>query len=54
MDAERLRVDFGEQGRGLSYDLEQRTLRGLDGGEPYAARVVPEAHGPALALVAEV
>jgi hypothetical protein len=46
LDGERLSVDFGEPGRGLTYDLKQRTLRGLDGGEAYAARVVPEAHGP--------
>jgi hypothetical protein len=46
LDAERLQVDFAEHGRGLVYDLKKRTLRGLDGGEAYAARVVPEAHGP--------
>ncbi|HET9931143.1 MAG TPA: hypothetical protein VFQ35_10670, partial [Polyangiaceae bacterium] len=45
MDAAHLVVDFGERGRGLSYDLERRTVRGTDGGEAYAARVVPEAYG---------
>jgi len=41
-----LDVDFGENGRGLHYETEARSLRALDGGEPYAARVVPEVHVP--------
>ncbi|HTA91695.1 MAG TPA: hypothetical protein VK745_19060 [Polyangiaceae bacterium] len=41
-----LDIDFGENGRGLHYETEQRSLRALDGGEPYAARVVPEVHVP--------
>lgn len=45
LDERRLRIDFDQQGRNLVYDLEQRTLRGASGGEPYAARVVPEARG---------
>jgi hypothetical protein len=45
MDGSHLVADFGERGRGLNYDLERRTLRGSDGGEAYAARVVPEAYG---------
>ena len=45
LDGARLTADFGEAGRGLVYELEPRTLRGSDGGEAYAARVVPEAHG---------
>jgi hypothetical protein len=41
-----LDIDFGDNGRGLHYQTEQRSLRALDGGEPYAARVVPEVHVP--------
>ncbi|MFZ5889996.1 MAG: hypothetical protein ACOY0T_02920 [Myxococcota bacterium] len=41
----KLSVDFNERGRSLVYDLERRSLRASDGGEPYAARVVPEAFG---------
>ena len=41
-----LDIDFGENGRGLHYETEQRSLRAQDGGEPYAARVVPEVHVP--------
>ena len=40
-----LDIDFGEN-RGLHYETEQRSLRAADGGEPYAARVVPEVHVP--------
>ncbi|MGC4088908.1 MAG: hypothetical protein QM756_13615, partial [Polyangiaceae bacterium] len=45
IDGARLAVEFAERGRGLIYDLDKRTLRGSDGGEAYAARVVPEAFG---------
>jgi len=41
-----LDIDFSDNGRGLHYETERRTLRALDGGEPYAARVVPEVHVP--------
>jgi hypothetical protein len=41
-----LDVDFGEADRGLHYETEQRSLRGLDGGEAPSARVVPEVHVP--------
>jgi len=40
-----LEIDLGDA-RGLRYQTEQRSLRALDGGEPYAARVVPEVHVP--------
>lgn len=49
-----LSVDFGERGRKLNYDLERRTLRGVDGHEAYGAHVAPEAYGskpPILWLV---
>jgi hypothetical protein len=46
LDAGRLAVDFGERGRALVYDLERRLLRGADGGEAYAARALPQVHGP--------
>ncbi len=46
LDGQQLVADFGEAGRGLRYQLEQRLLRSHDGGEAYAARVVPEQHGP--------
>lgn len=39
-----LRIDLGEGERGLTYDVVQRTLRGADGGEAFAARAVPEVH----------
>jgi hypothetical protein len=45
LELERLTINFSEAGRGLVFDLEQRALRGADGGEPYAARAVPQAHG---------
>jgi len=41
-----LEIDFGDAGRGLHYQTEQRSLHAADGGEPYAARVVPEVHVP--------
>jgi hypothetical protein len=41
-----LDIDFSDNGRGLHYETEQRSLCALDGGEPYAARVVPEVHVP--------
>ncbi len=41
-----LDIDLSEQGRGLHYQTELRVLRSLDGGEPQAARVVPEVHVP--------
>lgn len=45
LDAGRLVIDFAERGRELAFDLEERLLRGVDGGEPYAARALPRAHG---------
>ncbi|HEY0466360.1 MAG TPA: hypothetical protein VGC79_19255, partial [Polyangiaceae bacterium] len=41
-----LEIDFGQAGRGLRYQTEQRSLRASDGGEPVAARAVPEVHVP--------
>ena len=46
LDPPTLEVDFGEGGRGLHYQIEQRALTPLNGGEAYAARVVPEVHVP--------
>src|SRR5688572_16569712 len=40
-----LEVDFGQQGRGLHFDIERRALRGLEGGQAYAARAIPQIHG---------
>lgn len=45
LESNRLSIDFAERGRALVFDLEERLLRGADGGEPYAARVVPRAYG---------
>ena len=45
-----LDIDFGES-RGLHYETELRSLHALDGGEPYAARVVPEVHVPKPVLL---
>jgi hypothetical protein len=38
LDRTRLKVDLGEPGRALDYDLASRALTGADGGQPYAAR----------------
>ncbi len=46
LDGERLQIDLGEQGRELVYDLSERTLRGLEGAQAYAARSVPQVHPP--------
>jgi hypothetical protein len=40
-----LKVDVGGAGRGLSFDLASRKLSALEGGEPYAARAVPQVYG---------
>ncbi len=45
LEPNRLTVDFGESGRGISYDVASRKLSSLEGGEPYAARAVPQVHG---------
>ena len=45
LEPERLTVDFGEAGRGLSFDVTSRKLSALEGGEVYAARAVPQVHG---------
>ena len=42
---EKLTVDFGQAGRGLSFDVESRKLSALEGGEAYAARAIPQVHG---------
>jgi len=47
-----LEIDFGDAGRGLHYQTEQRSLRAADGGEPIAARAVPEVHVPTARAVA--
>ncbi|HEY2405733.1 MAG TPA: hypothetical protein VGI10_07015 [Polyangiaceae bacterium] len=39
-----LDVDFDDPARDLRYRTDERSLRGKDGGQPYAARVVPEIH----------
>ena len=41
-----LEIDFGDAARGLHYQTEQRSLRAADGGDPVAARAVPEVHVP--------
>ena len=41
-----LSIDLSEKGRELVYDLEQRTLRGGNGAQAYAARAVPLVHPP--------
>ncbi|MFO7180880.1 MAG: hypothetical protein DIU78_019420 [Pseudomonadota bacterium] len=41
---DRLSIDFGERGRSLSYDVEERVLHGEDGAEAYAARALPRVH----------
>lgn len=46
LDTHRLTVDFGERGRSLSYDIDREALSGSDGGEPYAARALPQRHEP--------
>ncbi len=45
LQPEKLTVDFGQPGRGLSFDVATRTLSALEGGEVYAARAVPQVHG---------
>lgn len=45
LEPDRLTVDFGEVGRGLSFDVASRKLSALEGGEVYAARAVPQVHG---------
>jgi hypothetical protein len=45
LEPERLTVDFGQAGRGLSFDVASRKLSALEGGEVYAARAVPRVHG---------
>jgi hypothetical protein len=42
---EKLTVDFGEAGRGLSFDVASRKLSALEGGQAYAARAIPQVHG---------
>jgi len=46
LDPPNLEIDFGDANRGLRYQTEQRSLRSADGGEPVAARAVPEVHVP--------
>jgi hypothetical protein len=45
LEPERLTVDFGQSGRGISFDVTSRKLSSLDGGEVYAARAVPQVYG---------
>jgi hypothetical protein len=45
LEPQRLTVDFGQPGRGLSFDVASRKLSSLEGGEVYAARAVPQVHG---------
>ncbi len=45
LEHERLTVDFGQAGRGLSFDVASRKLSALEGGEVYAARAVPQVYG---------
>lgn len=51
LDSGKLWIDFSERGRALVFDLEERLLRGADGGEPYAARALPRAHGSKAPLL---
>ena len=46
LDPPNLEIDFGDAPRALRYQTEQRSLRASDGGEPLAARAVPEVHLP--------
>ncbi len=46
LDPPSLDIDLGEPDRGLRYQTELRSLHSLNGGEPRAARVVPEVHVP--------
>ena len=46
LEPPRLLIDLSEKGRELVFDLEQRTLRGGDGAQAYAARAVPLVHPP--------
>jgi len=39
-----LSVNFHESERDLKYDLDHRTLRALDGSQPYGVKVVPNRH----------
>jgi hypothetical protein len=45
LEHERLTVDFGQPGRGLSFDVASRKLSALEGGQVYAARAVPQVYG---------
>ena len=44
LGAESLSVNFHESERDLKYDLNHRTLRALDGSQPYGVKVVPNRH----------
>ncbi len=46
LDPPVLNIGLGERGRDLVYNLERRTLRAAGGGQPYAARAVPQVHPP--------
>ena len=46
LDPPLLRIGLGERSRDLVYNVERRTLRGAGGGQPYAARAIPEVHPP--------
>jgi hypothetical protein len=41
-----LAIDLGEKGRELVFDVRERTLRGAEGAQAYAARAVPLIHPP--------
>ncbi len=46
LEPEKLTVDFGEAGRGLSFDVASRKLSALEaGGQVYAARAIPQVYG---------
>ena len=45
LEPEKLTVDFGEAGRGLSFDVASRKLSALEGGEAHAARAIPQVYG---------
>lgn len=50
LEPERLTIDFGRAGRGLSFDVVSRELSALEGGEAHAARAVPRVYGGKLLI----
>jgi hypothetical protein len=46
LERDRLRVDFGDESRGLVYDLALRRLRGTDGAQAFHAKAVQRVYRP--------